>query len=60
MKWEYKDMPSVSIEDMNVFGEQGWELVSIVILQHPKTEFHGGVSWRNSLWTYWKRPKNEA
>ena len=29
-KWEYRDSANIQIEEMNKFGEEGWDLVEVV------------------------------
>ena len=59
-KWEYKKERDLEIKDINNFGENGWELVSIdkyfdVDISQgyfkQRTECHGKTF-------YFKRPKN--
>jgi hypothetical protein len=45
-KWEYKKTDSLEEDDLNVLGEQGWELVAI--------ENYEGEAW----YMYFKRPKS--
>lgn len=48
-KFEYVLTTAQSIEQMQVNGDDGWELVAVV----PPTHGHGYARW------YWKREKHD-